>query len=180
MEEGGGAEAEKTLDRLAQRQTELGCDPAVLCRADRRLLQVVPGGFWLASVEVLEECSGEDVPSFAKQDPLLVGRGDNPGKLRGDVAARPTVRARDPDRSQPGRAERWAPRAVGRQEALKRRAREPSMSTGGREHPEAAGIAPAAKRRRGDAQQPASLGQANPVSLKWLRTTQNLHKSTRT
>src|SRR5450759_3175166 len=109
MEE-GGAEAEETFNRLAQRQTELGCDPAVSCRDDRHLLQVPLGGFWLASVEVLKKPGGEDVPSFAKQDPLLVGQGENPGQLRADFAVRPAVRTRDPDRSQPGHAERWTPR----------------------------------------------------------------------
>ena len=122
-------------------------------------------GVRLRRVEVLEEARCEDVTPLTEQESLRVGEGQDPGELRSDVTACPPVRPRDPARRQTGIADRGTPRSIGREEALERRTGEPSMTARGREDAEATGVAPAAERRRRDAEDSASLRQADPVGI---------------
>jgi len=174
-----GAEAEKALDRLRQRKAEFSRGATVAGRADGCLFQMVPGCLGSTCVEVLQQSGSENLPTLTEQQTLPVIEGEHPGELRRDIAACLAVGTRDPCRRQPGSADRGPPRPIRRQQALERIAREPSMSAGGGEHPQTAGVAPAAECRWGHAQQSARLGQTDPVSLGWFGGGQNLLKSTR-
>jgi hypothetical protein len=105
---------------------------------------MVGGSLRLRRIEVLEEASGEDLTPLAKEDSLLVAECDDPRQFRGRIPPRPTIDARDPARRESRATEGRSPRSIGWQQTLKRGLRESSMATGRGEHPETAGITPAA------------------------------------
>src|SRR5579862_2455734 len=117
--------------------------------------------------------------ALAKEDPLLVGQGQHPGQLGTHLAARPPVRSGDPAGGQPGAAERRTPGAICRQQPLEHGPREAAMATRRGEDVEPSGVAPAAHRGRGDAEDLGGLRQAEPVAIRGFWTSQNLLKSTR-
>jgi hypothetical protein len=90
------AEAKEALDRLAEGQSQCRCDVAVLGGRARSLFEMVSRRFGLRRIEVLEEARGQDMAALPEEEALLVAEGEDPGQLRGCLAARPSVRPRDP------------------------------------------------------------------------------------
>jgi len=151
------AEAEETLDGLAERKTE-GCgDTAVLSCVDCRLIQMVGGRFGPGRIEMLEEPRGQELAALAEEEALAIGEGQDPGQLRRGLTPRSAIRPGDLGGAQPGASERWPTGPICRKEALEGAPRKAAMATRGGEHPDTAGIAPAPKRGRRNTEEATGL-----------------------
>ena len=73
------AEAQETLDRLAERQTEGQRHSPVVGGRSGRCIEVMRRCLGLRRIQVLEKTRREDVPALAEKEPLLVCQGEDPG-----------------------------------------------------------------------------------------------------